>query len=143
MCLIILHAFSQVAPGDTSSYKPRALKFDEAEIVSSYYNQTADKSAVSGGQTGPMANADVTDLANGIEIHLVGWDKRHGKITRTAGIGYDYHTAASQAWVSKTGASRTSGLQIGLPLPGQDFGDLGLRETHRLCQLSLIHLVLE
>lgn len=112
MCLMMLHAFSQVAPRDTSTYKPRALKLDEVEIVSSYYNQTADKSAVSGGQTGPMGNADVTDLANGLEIHFVGWDKRQGKNTLTAGIGYDSHTAASQAWVSKTGASRTSGTRI-------------------------------
>jgi hypothetical protein len=112
MCLMILHAFSQVTPRDTSSYKPRALKLDEVEIVSSYYSHTADKSAVSGGQTGPMGKADVTDLANGVEIRFVGWDKLQGKNTLTAGIGYDFHTAASQAWVSKTGASKTTGSRI-------------------------------
>ena len=112
MCLIVLNAFSQGSPKDTSSYKPRALKLDEVEIVSSYYNQTADKSAVSGGQTGPMGNANVTDLANGLELRFVGWDRHQGKNTLTAGIGYDHHTAASQAWVSKTGASKKTGDQI-------------------------------
>src|SRR5580693_2903411 len=92
MCFMILHAFSQGTPKDTSSYKPKALKLDEVEIVSSYYNQTADKSAVSGGQTGPMGNANVTDLSNGVELKLVGWDRRQGKNTLTAGIGYDVHT---------------------------------------------------
>jgi hypothetical protein len=109
---MILHAFSQGTPKDTSSYKPKALKLDEVDIVSSYYNQTADKSAVSGGQTGPMGNANVTDLANGVELKFVSWDRRQGKNTLTAGLGYDQHTAASQAWVSKTGASKKTGNRI-------------------------------
>ena len=46
MCLMILHAFSQGSPKDTSTYKSRPLKLDEVEFVSSYYDQTADKSAV-------------------------------------------------------------------------------------------------
>jgi Protein of unknown function (DUF3570) len=112
MCLMVLHAFSQNAPSDTSGYKPKVLRLDEVEIVSSYYQQTADKSAVSGGQTGPMGSANVTDLSNGIEIKFVGWDKHQGKNTLTVGIGYDHHTAASQAWVSKTGASKTTGSRI-------------------------------
>ncbi len=112
MCLIVLHAFSQGTPKDTGVYKPRALKLDEVEIVSSYYSQTANKSAVSGGQTGPMGDANVTDLANGVEIRFVGWDKHQGKNTLTAGIGFDAHTAASQAWVSKTGASKKTGNRI-------------------------------
>ena len=112
MCMLLLHAFSQSASRDTSGYKPKPLKLDEVEIVSSYYQQTADKSAVSGGQTGPIGNAGVTDLSNGIEIKFVGWDKHQGKNTLTAGFGYDHHTAASQAWVSKTGASKTTGSRI-------------------------------
>ena len=34
-------------------------------------------------------------------------------------------------------------LQIGFPLPGQYFGHLGLRQSHRHCQFGLIRLVLE
>jgi hypothetical protein len=109
MCLMVMHAFSQMGPKDTSTYKPRALKLDEVEIVSSYYNQTGDKSAVSGGQAGVMGNAAVTDLSEGVEVRFVGWDKLHAKNTLTAGFVYDHHTAASQAWVSKTGASSKTG----------------------------------
>ena len=112
MCMMILHAFSQGSPKDTGSYKPRALRLDEVEIVSSYYDQTADKSAVSGGQMGSMGNANVTDLSNGVELRFVGWDKHQGKNTLTAGLGFDSHTAASQAWVSKTGASKKTGTRI-------------------------------
>ena len=112
MCMMMLHAFSQATPRDTSAYKPRSLRLDEIEIVSSYYDQTANKSAVSGGQTGPMGDADVTDLSNGIELRFVAWDKHQGKNTLTAGLGFDSHTAASQAWVSKTGASKKTGTRL-------------------------------
>lgn len=111
LCLMVLHAFSQDAPKDTTGYRSRRLKLDEVEIVSSYYQQTADKSAVSGGQTGPMGDAGVTDLSNGVEVKFVNWDKKLNKHTWTAGLGYDHHTAASQAWVSKTGASKTTGTR--------------------------------
>src|ERR1700733_2518363 len=112
LCIMVLQAFSQSATRDSSGYKSRPLKLDEVEIVSSYYQQTADKSAISGGQLGPVGNGNVTDLANGLEVKFVGWDKRQGKNSLTAGIGYDYHTAASQAWVSKTGASKTNGTRL-------------------------------
>src|SRR5258708_5710266 len=43
----------------------------------------------------------------------VGCDANKGKKSLTAGLGIDYHTAASQAWISKTGASkRTDGLRL-------------------------------
>jgi hypothetical protein len=103
-----VHVFAQSAP-DTSQYKPRKLTFDEANLVSSYYIQNGDHSAIRGG----IGSEHVTDLANGIELKFVGWDAKQRKNSLTAGLGVDHHTAASQAWISKTGASRrTDGLRL-------------------------------
>src|SRR6202521_2363329 len=96
--LLFFHGFSQGPGKDSSTYKPRKLKLDEVNLVSSYYNQTADKSAVMGGRTDSKGIGDVTDLANGVELKWVGWDPQGRKNTLTAGLGVDYHTAASQAY---------------------------------------------
>jgi len=112
MCIMILHAFSQVAPKDTTTYKSKPLKLDEVELVSSYYNQTADKSAVSGGQLGPVGNGNVTDLSNGLDIKFVGWDGKGRKNTLAGGFGFDHHTAASQAYVDSSGKGKKDGLRL-------------------------------
>jgi hypothetical protein len=105
---MLLHAFSQVT-GPSGSYRSKRLKLDEIDLVSSYYSQTGDHSAVRGG----IGSETATDLANGLELKWVGTDARERKNTLTAGIGVDHHTAASQAWVSKTGAShKTDGLRV-------------------------------
>src|SRR5450432_2910779 len=120
MYIMLLHAFSQVTrkePSgfflqDSSSYTPKKLKLDEVNLVSSYYNQTADKSAVMGGRTDSKGIGDVTDFANGIDIKFVGWDAKKRKNTLSGGIGLDYHTAASQAYVDSNGHARNNGTRI-------------------------------
>src|SRR3984957_14034792 len=97
MYILMAHAFSQVSIKDTSTYKPKKLKLDEVNLVSSYYNQRADKSAVMGGTPGPKGIGDVTDFANGINLKFISWGVNHRKNTVTGGIGMDYRTAASQA----------------------------------------------
>jgi hypothetical protein len=101
MYFMLLHAFSQVTR-DSAAFKPRKLKLDEVNLVSSYYTQNGDHSAVRGG----IGSEKVTDLANGVELKWVGWDAHQRKNTLAVGVGIDYHTAASQAYISKTGASR-------------------------------------
>ncbi|MFI5153769.1 MAG: hypothetical protein ACHQET_10580, partial [Chitinophagales bacterium] len=93
MYMTLIHAFSQTPNTDSSVYRPKKLKLDEINLVSSYYNQTADKSAVMGGRTDPKGNGDVTDFANGLDINFIGWDKKQRKNTLSAGLGIDYHTA--------------------------------------------------
>jgi len=112
MYFILLHAFSQVSTKDTSTYKPKKLKLDEINLVSSYYNQTADKSAVMGGRTDSKGIGDVTDFANGIDVKFVGWDGKKRKNTLSGGIGIDYHTAASQAYVDSNGHAKNNGTRI-------------------------------
>ncbi|HEY4936323.1 MAG TPA: DUF3570 domain-containing protein, partial [Puia sp.] len=110
--LMMAHAFSQGPVDDTKDYKPKKLNLDEINLVSSYYDQTADKSAVMGGRTDYKGNADVTDFANGIDVTFIGWDKKQRKNTLSAGLGIDYHTAASQAYVDSNGTSRNNGTRI-------------------------------
>jgi hypothetical protein len=112
MVILFFHGFSQASTKDSATYKPKKLKLDEVNIVSSYYNQTADKSAVMGGRTDSKGNGDVTDLANGIDIKFVAWDNKQRKNSLTAGLGIDYHTAASQAFVDSNGRARNNGTRI-------------------------------
>lgn len=112
MYIMLLHAFSQVSTKDSSRYAPKKLKLEEVNLVSSYYNQTADKSAVMGGRTDSKGNGDVTDLANGLDLKFVGYDGKKRKNTLTAGLGIDYHTAASQAFVDSSGHARNNGTRI-------------------------------
>jgi hypothetical protein len=93
---------------DSAHYNPRQLRLDEVDFVSSYYWQNGDHSAVTGG----IGSEKVTDIANGIDLNFVWTNHNNNKNTLVAGLGFDYHTAASQAYVSKTGASSPSGTRL-------------------------------
>lgn len=104
------HPFSLYStPGhDSTNYNPRALHLDEVNFVSSYYWQTGDHSSVHGG----IGNEAVTDIANGIDMSFLWQNAKLNKNTLDVGLGFDVHTAASQAWVSATGASKTIGTRL-------------------------------
>jgi len=108
MYLMMAQAFSQTNTTDSSGYKPKKLKLDEINLVSSYYDQTANKSAVMGGRTDDKGIANVTDFANGIDVTFIGWDKKQRKNTLAVGLGIDYHTAASQAYIDSNGTFRNN-----------------------------------
>lgn len=106
--LLFLNAFSQNTKQDTVVYNAKPLKLEEVNLVSSYYKQEGKHSAVTGG----LGNEHVVDLSNGIELKFVGWDMDHNKHTLGLEMGFDHHTAASSAFVSKSGASSTQGTRI-------------------------------
>jgi hypothetical protein len=112
MYLMMAQAFSQTNATDSTGYKPKKLKLDEINLVSSYYDQTADKSAVMGGEPGPRGVANVTDFANGLDLTFIGWDKKKRKNTLALELGIDYHTAASQAYVDSSGTAKNDGTRI-------------------------------
>jgi hypothetical protein len=112
MYLMMAHAFSQAPAIDSAGYKPQKLKLDEVNLITSYYDQTANKSAVMGGEPGTRGIADVTDFASGLDLTFIGWDKKQRKNTLSAGLGIDYHTAASQAYVDSNGTSKNNGTRI-------------------------------
>lgn len=93
---------------DSSDYRPHKLTVDEVNLVSSYYNQNGDHSPVTGG----IGTEKVMDLANGIDLKLVWTGENNNKNTISAGLGFDVHTSASQAYINKSGASDTGGNRI-------------------------------
>jgi len=93
---------------DSTQYNPRKLRLDEVDFVSSYYSQNGDHSAVTGG----IGTEKVTDFANSINLNFVWTNQHQNKNTLAVGLGFDAHTAASQAFVSKTGASSPNGTRL-------------------------------
>ncbi|WP_184550100.1 DUF3570 domain-containing protein [Mucilaginibacter sp. FT3.2] len=93
---------------DTVTYRPRRLRVDEINLVSSYYSQNGNHSAVTGG----IGTEKVTDISNGLDLKLVWLNNSLNKNTLSVGLGIDHHTSASAAYVSITGASKTGGSRI-------------------------------
>ena len=106
--LLFLHGFSQVSDQYSNIFKAKKLKLEEVNLVSSYYNQDGNHSAVTGG----IGTEKLTDFANMLELKLVGYGETGLKHTILAGIGLDHHTAASQKYISKTGASSPDGTRV-------------------------------
>ena len=51
---------------DTTFYISKPLKIDEVNLVSSYYSQNGDHSAITGG----IGTEKVTDLSNGLDVNM-------------------------------------------------------------------------
>ncbi|HEY1872101.1 MAG TPA: DUF3570 domain-containing protein, partial [Chitinophagaceae bacterium] len=107
MFLLCFRSWAQ-DPSATDDYKSMKLKVDEVNIVSGYYSQSGNHSPVTGG----IGTQQLTDLSNVIDLKLVNWDMLERKHSYNIELGIDHHTAASSAYVSKTGASRTGGTRI-------------------------------
>lgn len=115
--LLLLSAHCQVTGKDSipapvnitsTEYVDKPLRLEETNIVSSYYTQDGNHSAVTGG----IGTEKVTDISNGIDLKFVGSDVKGHKYTLTTGLGIDHHTAASSAYVNKSGASKTGGTRV-------------------------------
>src|SRR6476620_3071080 len=88
--ITLFASFGQGAP-DSSNYKPRKLTFDEANLVSSYYKQDGNNSAVTGG----IGTEKLTDISNTIDLKFVRWNKKDVKQTLQVELGVDHYTSAS------------------------------------------------
>ena len=107
--LLFAAAFAQQFQPDTSDYKSTKLKLEEVNLVSGYYNQNGDHSAVTGG----IGTQKLNDISNVLELKFVKWGNYNdNKYTFGIEAGIDHHTAASQAYISKTGASKPYGTRI-------------------------------
>src|SRR6186997_226901 len=91
MYFTMLAALSQGNPNVDSTYKPRKLTFEEANLVSSYYKQDGNNSAVTGG----IGSEKLTDLSNSIDLKLYRYDKRDRKHSFIGELGIDHYTSAS------------------------------------------------
>lgn len=101
----IAASFAQTkAPVDSTAYKSRKLKFDEANIVSGYYNQNGNNSAVTGG----IGTEKLTDFSNNIELKLSKYDSRGNQHIFNATIGIDTYTSASSDKIDPSTVSSPS-----------------------------------
>ena len=88
--LALLSSYAQTTT-DSTGFKSRKLKIDEINLVSSYYSQTGDHAAVTGG----TGSEKLSDIANIFDVKLIRYDKKMHKQTLDAELGIDHYTSAS------------------------------------------------
>lgn len=88
--LALLKSYTQQAP-DTTGFEKRKLKIEEINLVSSYYGQTGDHAAVTGG----IGTQKLTDIANVFDIKLSKYDRKLRKHTFDLEVGIDHYSSAS------------------------------------------------
>jgi len=86
----LFRAYSQT-PADSTAYKSQKLKIDEIDLVSSYYKQDGNNSAVTGG----IGSEKLTDISNTLDVKLVKYGKTGKKHTFDVEVGIDHYTSAS------------------------------------------------
>lgn len=86
----LLHSFSQKLP-DSTNFKSRKLKIEEINLVSSYYSQSGDHAAVTGG----LGTQKLTDIANVFDVKLSRYDRKLRKQSFDLEVGIDHYTSAS------------------------------------------------
>ena len=105
MYLNLLSAFSQTTE---AVYQNRKLKIEEINLVSSYYHQDGNNSAVTGG----IGTEKLTDFANVIDIKFIKYDKRFRKHSLTLEGGVDTYTSASSDRIDSKANSSASSRDI-------------------------------
>jgi len=87
----IIASFAQSLKKDTIPYEKRKLKFEQADLVNSYYNQDGNNSAVTGG----IGTEKLTDISNTFDLKLSKYGKTGLKHTYNFEVGFDSYTSAS------------------------------------------------
>jgi len=87
----LLRLSAQTTPTDSTGYKSTKLKVEEINLVSSYYKQDGNNSAVTGG----IGSEKLTDLSNTIDVKLLKYGKTGIKHTFDIEAGIDHYTSAS------------------------------------------------
>lgn len=96
--------FNVKAQENTSNDQPKKLTFDEANLVSSYYKQDGNNSAVTGG----IGTEKLSDISNTIDVTMVKYDKKDRKNKFGLSVGIDHYTSASSDMVDLQANSSAS-----------------------------------
>lgn len=104
----ILSTYAQTRPtpakADSSRYQSRKLKIDEINLVSAYYHQNGNNSAVTGG----VGTEKLSDFANTIDLQMSKFNKRGRKNTFLFELGVDHYTSASSDKIDPSTISSAS-----------------------------------
>lgn len=96
-----LHSKAQESTNNEQSKK---LSLDEANLVSSYYRQSGNNSAVTGG----IGSEKLSDISNSIDIVMVKYDQKKRKNKFTFDVGIDHYTSASSDMIDLKANSSAS-----------------------------------
>jgi hypothetical protein len=112
-CLVVvgifLHLFSGFAQTNADTgYASRKLKLEEVNLVSSYYHQDGNNSAVTGG----IGTEKLTDFANVIDINSANTIANIASTVSTLEAGVDAYTSASSDMVDLKANSSASSSDI-------------------------------
>jgi hypothetical protein len=106
--LSLFRLSAQTTPSDSTSYKSNKLKVDEVNLVSSYYKQDGNNSAVTGG----IGTEKLTDVSNTIDVKLLKYGKTGIKHTFDIEAGIDYYSSASSDKIDLQANSSASSADI-------------------------------
>ena len=87
-----------------SNYQVKKLKLEEVNLVSSYYHQNGNNSAVTGG----IGTEKLTDFGNTLDLKWVKTDAKKRKHSLTVDMGVDTYTSASGKGGGRSKPSRTT-----------------------------------
>ncbi|WP_295213588.1 DUF3570 domain-containing protein [uncultured Chryseobacterium sp.] len=102
--LALFGIFNAKAQENTNNEQPKKLTFDEANLVSSYYKQDGNNSAVTGG----IGTEKLTDISNAIDVTVVKYDKKDRKNKFGLSVGIDHYTSASSDMIDLKANSSAS-----------------------------------
>lgn len=106
--LTMFRLSAQTAPADSTAYKNTKLKLDEVNLISSYYKQDGNNSAVTGG----IGTEKLTDVSNTIDVKLLKYGKTGIKHTFDIEAGIDYYSSASSDRIDLQANSSASSSDI-------------------------------
>lgn len=104
LLLTLFSAFAQPSAKDSSQYKSRKLTFEEANIVSSYYRQNGQNSAVTGG----IGTEKLSDYSNSFDVKFSKRDWKDRRHTFDLEVGIDHYTSASSDKINPQSISSAS-----------------------------------
>jgi hypothetical protein len=87
----LMKIYAQEQPTDSTAYKPKKLKLEEINLVSSYYRQDGNNSAVTGG----TGTEKLNDISNAIDVRLVKFGENGIKHNWDFEVGVDHYSSAS------------------------------------------------
>jgi Protein of unknown function (DUF3570) len=95
---------STQTPVKGSFFEKRKLSFDEVNIMTSYYHQEGNRSAITGG----YGTEKLTDYANSLEFKLSLIDQKNRTHSLVADVNFDYYTSASSDKIDSLSISSAS-----------------------------------
>lgn len=103
--IIALFGISNAKAQENTNTEPsKKLSLDEINLVSSYYKQDGNNSAVTGG----IGTEKLTDVSNTIDVTMVKYDKKLRKNKFDFSVGIDHYTSASSDMVDLKANSSAS-----------------------------------